>query len=307
MEFIHQYHSASGSSMVDCCFVGQRYEISRPFSPYASESWVLQNSLDPTSNELVCRLTYGVAGYFTMLWRAPSGTVYVAEADNRIHISSRPEEFSSWKQIEVPTFLRGIWGLDDSCVFTWGVRDRIQRLHRWNGTTWSESSAPGEIVRMHGTAPDFLFAVGANGLLTRWDGRAWQQISIRTNETLTGIFVAGPDEYYACGEGGTLLSGTAHGWRERATAPGPLHDVAVFGGSVWIAAGEAGLMRLKGTSNQLETIKPNVKALSFDVRGQFLITCPDKIVESSDGTSFRSCCQQALEQHTANRKPLWLQ
>ncbi len=307
MEFTHSYHSASGSSMADCCFVGQRYEKERPFSPYASESWVLQTSLDPSSHKLSSQLVYGVAGYFTMLWRAPSGTVYVAEADNRVHTSSRPEEFKSWQQIEVPAFLRGIWGVDDSCVFAWGVRDGVERLLRWNGSKWSELSAPGEIVRMHGMASDFLFAVGTKGFLARWDGRNWQQIPIRTNETLAGIFVAGPDEYYACGEGGTLLSGTAHGWRERATAPGPLHDVAVFGGSVWIAAGEAGLMRLKGASNQLETVKPNVKALSFDARGQLLITCPDKIVGSSDGASFTSCCQQALERSTANREPLWMQ
>ncbi|HKD39535.1 MAG TPA: hypothetical protein VKB87_04510 [Myxococcaceae bacterium] len=307
MEFTHLYNTASGPAITDCCFIGQRYEKTKPFSPYASESWVLRNYLDPKSKQLICRLTYGVAGYFTMLWRAPSGTVYVAEADNRVHISSRPEEFKSWRQTEVPAFLRGIWGLDDSCVFAWGVRDRVQRLLRWNGSTWTELSAPGEIVRMHGTSPDFMFAVGAKGLLARWNGQNWQQVPIRTNETLTGVFIAGPNEYYACGEGGTLLSGTAHGWRERATAPGPLHDVAVFAGSVWVAAGDAGLMRLKGTSNELEAVKPNVKALCFDVRGQLLITCSEELVGSSDGVSFGGCCEGALERYTANRKPLWQQ
>jgi hypothetical protein len=55
-----------------------------------------------------------------------------------------------------------------------------------------------------GFAPDDVFAVGDDGEIWHYDGRAWTQIESPTNQTLADVR-CWDGEVWACGDGGTIL------------------------------------------------------------------------------------------------------
>jgi hypothetical protein len=306
MVYEYSLYSASGFAIDRCCFLGQRKEKGEPFAADRSETWVLTASKGKGADPIVFDGGWGLGTWLTMLWVSPKGVAYVSELDEHVWRSEKPAKFEAWKEYAVPATLAGVWGLDDSNVFAWGVGNGGPKMFRWNGSKWSEMDSPGEVARMHGLSKEHILAVGAEGLLARFDGKRWTQIPLRTGENLMGVHVAGPDEFHACGEGGNLLEGSRHGWRERARMDHPLLDVAKFEGSVFVAGGEEGLLSLKGKTNRLAVIKPNIKATSFDARERLIISCNDKICESIDGKGFISSAQGVLEELVETKEPLWL-
>ncbi len=44
-------------------------------------------------------------------------------------------------------------------------------------------------------------------------------------------------------------------------------------GDLWVAGGDAGLLKLAGKGRKLEVVKPNLDAGSFDTRAEFLMSC----------------------------------
>jgi hypothetical protein len=306
MELEHLYHSASGLSLFDCSWLGQRFDKARGFSPYLSESWVMRFGPDETPDGMHQQhVDYGIQGWFTMLWRAPSGNTYVADANNRV-IVARDAEQKVWDFYPLPFIVSGIWGLDDNAVFAWGVDGTAPRLFRWDGAAWTEMPSPGDIMRMHGLALDRIYAVGNDGLLARWDGTTWHRATVPTKGVLTGIRVVGAEECWASGQDGSLYTETATGWREHARAALPLHDVASFAGDVWVAGGSLGLMRVVPGTQELEVVKPNIEALSLDARGCLLATASNLIAGTTDGKVFRAAGIGKLAEMTASRKPRWV-
>jgi hypothetical protein len=67
-----EYIAVSGRSQDDCCVIGYRAPIERPFSPFALESWVVWF-------RDTARFLFGVEGWLTGIWRSPAGELYVAE------------------------------------------------------------------------------------------------------------------------------------------------------------------------------------------------------------------------------------
>jgi hypothetical protein len=305
MALKHLYFSATGSSLGDCLFLGQRFDDARPFSALECESWVMSSTASGEGKYNI-RGVFGINRWFTMLWRSPEGTAYASDTNEAVWWSRTVKDRASWKADEVGASLSGVWGLSDECVFAWGrSRPGDWVMFQRSGKGWNEIPCPGEVVRLHGLAPNLVYAVGAGGLLARWNGSQWKQVPVDTVETLTGIFVVSPDEYYASGEGGTLLSGGASGCKPRLKWTGPLWDVAKFRDELWLAGDQSGLLRVKGRTKEVEAVKPNVKALSFDARKELLISCSNMIVGTADGKKFMSAGQSSLEQLTASKEPLW--
>jgi hypothetical protein len=302
----HLYHSASGRTFLDCSYLGQRFDERYGFSPYESESWVLRHAPEELPDGYLRFLDFEVQGWFTMLWRSLKDRVYVAEASGGVYVCVDLAR-QDWRSYDLPFVVSGVWGLDDGLVFAWGVDGHSPRMFRWDGAVWSEMDCPGDVMRMHGLAPDMICAVGADGLVARWDGAAWRRAELPTDETLTGVRVTGPKECWVCGQGQALYQGTPRGWRRRATAAMPLHDVAVFAGRVFVAGGPLGLLRLAPDGKRLEVAKDNVKALSFDARDELVITCSDEIVGTADGENYESMGEGLLEEMTAHRTPMWLE
>src|SRR5690349_19687187 len=117
--------------------------------------------------------------------------------------------------------------------------------------------APGEILVMHGVAPDLVYAAGRNGLFARWDGSRWTKVGI-PDVGIYGVWVVSEDEMYAVGTGGRLLQGSTQSWGEVLSGADPLLGVVKWKGEVWIAAEERGVLKLVGAT--LVPVKPNIKA-----------------------------------------------
>ena len=285
------YLCVSGPTIDSFTFIGQRFLAEPGYKPHESESWVLNAVRKREGFQISTRMA--TMGWLTGLWRSPSGKVFVSEATNaQVYlfpdIDVRNQDFSTH---ELEGTLTGVWGLDDSFVLTWGsTYEGDHLIHRWNGKGWVKFPSPPFSVRaVHGTAPDFLYAVGKDGGVARFDGRSWRQFPTPTSEVLNGVFVAGPDEYYATGARGTLLEGSTAGWGKigEAPVPGkPLLGVAKWKKTVWVAGGTLGLFRRPEKGKALEQVKASILANGFDVRKDLLISTANCVATSTDGKDF---------------------
>jgi hypothetical protein len=306
----YEYVGASGKSSRDCMALGYRTPEGVPFSPAELESWIIHfpPEKDRKGNYAVV-FEFSDACWLTGLWKSLEGPVYVSNMDGTMHIRRdwKKKGKEAWEEVELDAQLSGVWGLSDECVFTWVRKGDEHRMFRYDGRQWHPMPSPGDASVLHGVAPDLVYAVGYKGLIARWDGHSWTQLQSPVRHNFTGLFVAGPDEMYATTEHGELLAGTSHGWEKRAKAPGSLLDVAKYKGEVWVAAGEAGLLKLKGTTQELEPIKPNIKATAFDVRGNLLITAGHIVAQSEDGVKFLGAGDQVFERECSSEPPMWLE
>lgn len=307
----YEYLSGSGSSSNDCVVLGYRKPSGTPFSPFELESWLIH--LMPTrmaDGNFKVDFLFGNTRWLTGLWRSPAGVVYISDNQGLVHVCRNLERGQQAEREEMPVDaqLSGVWGLSDKCVFTWGRgAGKDNRLFRYDGRAWQPLPSPGYVSTLHGLAPDFLYAVGYDGLMARWDGHTWTPIPLDVESNFTGLFVAGPDEMYATTEGGELWEGTSHGWSKRAEMPGPLLDVAKYKGEIWVAGGEQGLLKLKGGTNELECIKPNIEAKSFDARETLLITTKDFVAYSADGVKFQGRGRETMQQMVGKNVPMWME
>ncbi len=290
MAIATSYYSASGPAYDRCGFLAQRYDADGGYKPGEGECWIC-TAVPGKDDEAVLTAHRGTTAWLTQLWRSPSGAVYVSSASGAVHMNRDPaDRASKWQVPKIDAALFGIWGLDDEFVLTWGTRDQVPAMFRWDGRTWTEMPAPGFGVRaVHGVAQDLVYAVGLGGGVARWDGGAWRSMRTPTREILASVFVVDADEVYAVGNRGAVLEGSAAGWGKIGDGPGlpgPLAAVAVFQGKLWIGAWTLGLFRRAARSNRFEPLKPNLHAVHLDVRGSLVISCDDMIAGTDDGNDF---------------------
>ena len=313
MNLIGTYESASGPSIDDCAFLGLRYDQDEGFHPDESECWILcakRATSGPQPYDF--RYQGGTISWYTAIWRAPSGTVYISDMSGQLH--THPDLWAEdarehWGEHQLGVPLSGLWGIDDRCVLAWGgTSQRGFKVFGWEGTRWTEMPSPRMDVRsMHGLAPDHVYAVGIGGRIARWDGSAWSDVASPTAEDLKSVFVASEDEVYAVGAGGSVLEGSSSGLDVIAVAPlaqvgMPLYAVAKWKGQLWIGGGPQGLFRRVGTTGELELFKPKVKATSFDVREQLVIAGDTHVVGSADGEKFTGIGRDVLTEARAGKR-----
>ena len=298
MKLAHHFNHASGLP-TDFHFVGYRYPSRYGFTPEMGESYALQFRDSRTDALLRQR------GWYTGLWRSPGGHVYVSDAVGRVHVNTDPmPRKAPWRFDKLPGLLQGVWGVNDNFVVVWGHLPNKEVMYRWNGSTWSEMESPGRVYAMHGSTPDFVYAVGDRGLIARWDGSRWHRVPSPTPTALTGVFVQGEDEIYAVGPGQKLLEGSVHGWSEILHFDGGmLYGVAKFKNEVWVGAGELGLMKLE--KNKFQCIKPNIHAEKLEVRSALLISAPNVIAFTDDGKKFTGLGTDGFIKISARDSPLW--
>ena len=293
----YAFGAASGSSKDDCHWLGYRFDADHGFSPEEGESWVVQSSGGQGYTLIFQR------GWWTGLWRTKS-RAWISDISGRVFMNpSLDVRKEPWQTFRLDASLSGIWGLRDDLVFTWGLRRSDPVAFLYDGTTWREIGAPGHIGAIRGIRDDLIYAVGLKGLLARWDGSSFRTVHGPTDANLCDVFVASDDEMYACGHGGHLLQGTVHGWEVLLHHDGPLHCVARWRDAVWVGAGPGGLFKL--VNERLELIKPNILAERFDTRNLLLITAPNAIAETADGSNFQGKFIAALEGLSASKPPSW--
>jgi len=299
MKLGHILSHASGPSYRDCHFLGLRFDARRGFKRDVGESWVIQHEGGSLHAVL------GMQAWFTGLWRSPAGHVYVSDSAGQVHVNDHPGRASaSWRKDPLPGVLTGIWGLDDRCVFTWGVHGDDTVLYRWDGTAWSRMDSPGRVIGMHGISPDLVYAVGNDGLIARLDGDRWLPQPAPLRAVLSDVFVASPDEMYAVGAGGWMLEGSVHGWSVLLEGPGPMFGVARLGDEVLVGAASEGLMRLDG--NRLVPVEKMLKAERIDARSALLVSSPEFIGERRPDGKWEGLPASQFADLVRNQRPLWL-
>jgi hypothetical protein len=142
---------------------------------------------------------YGVpSGGGTALWVAGNGGV-VARRDPQ----------GAWTQMDLGTdsALWGIWGLADDDMWTVGgnIPGTEPILAHWDGQAWTRATIPAldrefdALLKVWGTGPNQVFAIGHRGVVLRYDGQAWTQELAGTTADLVSLWGTGPSEIVAVG------------------------------------------------------------------------------------------------------------
>lgn len=288
--FIH----ASGKTLASCDLIGYRLQKGADLSSDRSDSWVIRFTDD------ACEIPLATPRWLTGLWQTPTGITYVTDADRRIYVLPPQGDHTPYTHHTLDASLSGVWGIDDTFVLAWGLRNNTAILFRWDGKEWREIASPGFLGAIHGSDQNNLFCVGQRGAISHWNGSAWRKVKSQTKGSLTSVFMIGKDEAWACGPQGDLLRGTAKKWESVLKHPFEgFSTVAFWHDALWIgASGALGLCVWK--NQQLVSIKPKLHPTSIDTRGSLLLTCEDRVVESKDGTAFRSTTTDYFAEVTKN-------
>lgn len=295
-----EYGHASGAGYMDCAWITRRWRDAYGTTLSDSDFYVC------AATSQTVRWWGPWPNIVPGLWRSlGSGRVYVPDASQgSVHVYDDIIDTDPGKirRFELGFAPEGVWGLDEEHIYAWGIRqvgpgNQVPQLARFDGGEWQEVPAPGfYITKLHGLAPDLIYAAGRGGM-ARWDGRQWNELPMPSGEILSDVFVAGPDEIYATGYNGALLEGTANGFSVITRTVDdrlPFACVAKFADELFVGGRSLGLYRRIGKTAQLDHIKPNVHASSFDARRSLVITCPSAIVGTDDGQNFRGAAVNAV-------------
>lgn len=307
-DYSNWYYGGSGFGIHDCCFLAQHFLTKIGFQVDRGESWVMR-STPPPPGKIGLQWVCGVPGWHTGLWRSTANFIYVTELYGRIHVCRNLQtisDMSTWERVDFKNaIMQGVWGLNDQAVFVWCKINMKPAVLFWNGKTWTElPPPPDEIAGMDGISPEHVYAVGANGLIARWDGRAWNRVVIPSTEFLVSVCVVSADEMYAVGQGGVLWEGSSSGWGKVADGPGgSLQGVAKFAGDVWVGGRKEGLLKREG--KKLVVANADLHAIALDARKVLLVTTHDEIAETTDGKNFVTKGKGVLAKARDAATPLW--
>ena len=155
------------------------------------------------------------------VWGRSSNNVYAVGSYGTILFFNG----SSWSDMEsgVTTHLDGVWGSSSSDVFAVGDpwldgSDLRFTILRWNGTIWQVMATPivpgGKSGKLHGvwgTSASNVYAVGADGVILRYNGSSWLVQNSGTTAHLYGVWGSSSSSVYAVGLYGTILNSTNSG------------------------------------------------------------------------------------------------
>lgn len=299
MKLVGGFRVARGTSLADCHFVAGRWDEHKGWDVDMSESWVAQR----VGGEL--HVLRSEVAWYTDLWRSPSGLLFVADADQYVHINrSIDPRQPVWESHPIPAVLTGVWGLDDSLVFAWGSIGQDRLMFRWDGHRWDQVESPGHVVAMHGVSRDLVYAVGPEGLVAHYDGGPWSVLAPPTQSVLCCVLVVSANEIYVAGHSGELFEGSAHGFSGGIAGTGGLYDLARWRGSVWGARRSAGLVRLDG-AKLVECEDELLRPARLDANERLLVTCENLLAESSDGETFDAWWIDEVMAAIDHVRPMW--
>ncbi|MCD4652535.1 hypothetical protein K8T06_01210 [bacterium] len=111
--------------------------------------------------------------------------------------------------------LNDVWSIDDNDVWVGG----ISTLRHWDGFQWSESyiDKSQSINDLWGFDSGEIYAVGAGGLVLKWDGNCWEDIPLDTSDGLTCVHGTSPDDLWISSwnyENGTVYHWNGTEWQQ---------------------------------------------------------------------------------------------
>ncbi len=198
---------------------------------------------------------YGVSGWGPDDAIAVGGDgilIYDGDGDN----NGMPDEI--WEDdtpgfLTSPYFLWDVWasGGAEAVAVGWDNLGQGMILQRASGV-WTQAEIPDspKLRAVWGADPNFIFAVGDNGVIFFYDGN-WSQYDSGTHLDLFGIWGRSASEIYAVGEEGSLLRFDGEFWRSVFPRPGArenLGDVWALDDQAFVSAqgSTSGLFRFDG-------------------------------------------------------------
>lgn len=277
MDLLHAFGAVAGPSTRDCHVIGYRYPAGQ--SPLSGESWVLR-----TVGERIAPVMGGAVN-LTEMWRSPTGQVFIAETEGRVHHNPDPRPGAApWRIYEVPFLVRGVWGMGEELVVAWGIRDSQPQLCQYDGHEWTMEPAPPVLpLCIRGLGADSLLAVGHDGRIARWDGEAWQELESPVRSRIGGLHVTA-ERAVACTSEGELLVGKGDEWSVAARWKGPLRDVAIWRDEVWAASTSDGL--LKVMDGELQVVRSSIRSHHLLAADALLQSSDDLVGMTEDGKTF---------------------
>lgn len=303
LSYQYKYNHARGPSHDDCVCAGYRWAADAPMVDDLTESSVLR--IRGGQVERMLR----VAGIVTGVWRSPAGVVFASLIDGRLFWRPQDDVGAPWHEHDTGGSLSFVWGLREDLVFAGGLRAGRPVMFRADGrapthTAWTEVACDGHPTCVHGVHEDLLFAVGYDGFIGRWNGTAFRALGSPVQAPLASVHVVDAGEAHACGPRGHVLEGSAHGWVERLVAPHPFSAVRKWGGKLWLAAADDGLMTL-GDDDALEVARDDIRARSLDAGERLLAAAPDRVTSTADGATFAGWAVDGLVNALAGTRPAW--
>ncbi len=246
MKRVSHFRDLSGRALSGCAFLIDRYRDDLPWSASDTETWV--GVVDKIGN---ARLIRGEVAWYTDVWTSESGCVYLTS--ERSLIIGTPGTSSGagayqWSTLALPFRAWGGWGFSDQLFYAWGFDGRQQQVARIAAGAITTTVVPGPVVSMSGTSPDLLYVAGETGLLARWDGHAFVQVSVQETASFNRVVVLSEHEIYASTRNGAVWHGSVHGLsRMPAAIAGGAMGVTKFAGALYAASETDGLRKLDGT------------------------------------------------------------
>lgn len=222
--------------------------------------------------------------------------------EGEVEIYSNKDGTSTWEKIPDAGlrlgklgYLRAIREIGDS-LFACGYNDQVYQRKdgQWISLTMLPlrhrdvlKEEPGMFESIDGFSEQNVYTVGLRGQVFHWNGAAWRQIEVNTDEGLNCVRCYGTDEVWIAGDNGTLLKGNAMaGFKDVSayTDNMAIYSLAKFQGQVYLGTRE-GLHVYDGQSIQEvdSGLDPEIDTYTVDAVEGALWSVGSKDIVTFDG------------------------
>jgi len=126
-------------------------------------------------------------------------------------------------------YLPSVWAADASNAWTVGDQGLILR---WNGTSWDQvtSGTTQNLLAVWGLDRNNIWAVGVGGVIVKWNGTSWAVQSSGTTQSLSAVWGWDASNVWAAGANGTILKWDGSAWKMQPSGT-PAYLRGLFGTS----------------------------------------------------------------------------
>ena len=178
--------------------------------------------------------------------------------------------------------LNGVWAASDDEIFAVGLQGECIHLAS-KSLNVSVDSQKRKFINVHGSSRNNVFAVGDGGVVRRFDGNSWSDLSIGTTNNLMAVLSLSDTETYVAGGSGVLFRWSGNTWEWLGGEEMSIHSLAWYNGKLYAAAGADGVFILG--DNGLEKIK-DLKMYYVHTIGDSLFAVGNRFVARYDGSGW---------------------